>query len=87
MDITFHKDFDKALEKFPPKTRDKVRKVLDTFQDDPHDPQLDNHALHGNLQDFRSISAGGDLRLVFVQEDNYEYVHFYLVGTHSQLYE
>jgi addiction module RelE/StbE family toxin len=87
MDIIFHKDFDKILEKSPPKTRDKVRKVLDTYHDDPHNPQLDNHALHGHLQDFRSISAGGDLRLIFLQEDNDDHVKFYLVGSHSQLYE
>jgi len=87
MDIIFHKDFDKSLEKFPPKTRKKVRKVLDTFHDNPHNPQLDNHALHGYLQGFRSISEGGDLRLIFLQEDNYDRVKFYLVGSHSQLYE
>lgn len=87
MDIHYHKDYKKAFLKLSSKTREKIKNTIEIFQENPHDPHLDNHALHGMLMGFRSISAGGDLRLIFVQEDNYERVKFYFVGTHGQLYE
>ena len=87
MDIHYHKDFMKTYLKLSPKTRERVRKTIDIFQENPHKFELDNHALHGKLQGFRSISAGGDLRLLFIPEDNYERVKFYCVGTHNQLYK
>jgi addiction module RelE/StbE family toxin len=86
MKIRYHKDFNKAFLKLSPQIRDKVKKTLEIFQKDKHHPLLDNHALHGKFQGSRSISVGGDLRLVFDLEGNYERVIFILVGTHTQLY-
>lgn len=83
--VTFHKDFEKQLAKLPKKRRDKVIDTIDLFLDNPDESSLRNHALKGEWTGFRSISAGGDLRLHYEQfSDNS--VLFVAVGTHSQLY-
>jgi addiction module RelE/StbE family toxin len=86
MDIRYHKHFDKAFGKLSQKIKKKVRKAIDIFYDNPHESQLDNHALHGKQKDRRVISARGDIRIVFVEKNNYEIVEFLNVGTHSQVY-
>jgi len=86
MDIQYHKNFNKIFEKLSPKIRNKVRRAIDIFYDNPYDPQLDNHALHGKQKGRRAISAGGDLRIVFIEKNNYAIVEFLDVGTHNQVY-
>ncbi|MEW6236322.1 MAG: hypothetical protein AB1656_13125 [Candidatus Omnitrophota bacterium] len=61
--------------------------MLRIFKNNPFDHQLGNHALHGKQKGRRAISAGGDLRLVFIEINNYERVRFLAVGTHNQVYE
>jgi mRNA-degrading endonuclease YafQ of YafQ-DinJ toxin-antitoxin module len=34
----------------------------------------------------RAISAGGDLRIIFMEENNYEVIHLIRIGTHNQVY-
>ncbi len=86
MKAEFHKTFDKQLAKLPKKRRDKVIDTVGLFLDDPVDTALLNHALTGEWAGFRSISAGGDLRLHF-EMINDDTAHFVAVGTHSQLYK
>ncbi len=87
MDIVYHKNFIKLYEKLPSKQQDKIEQAIDLFQEDPHHPQLKNHALHGKERGKRAIAAGGDLRLVFEEENDYQKVIFVRVGTHTQVYE
>ena len=87
MEIYYHRNFNKAFLKLSPKMQEKVEETIESFQNDPHDPQLDNHALHGKQKGKRAISAGGDLRLIFQVERNYERVQFIQVGTHNQVYD
>jgi addiction module RelE/StbE family toxin len=84
--IKVHKDFEKQLAKLPKKRRDKVVDTIELFLDDPTEPSLRNHALTGEWAGYRSISAGGDLRLHFEVLDG-NVVYFVAVGTHSQLYK
>lgn len=86
MKAEFHKVFDKQLAKLPKKRRDKVIDTVSLFLDSPFDSALRNHALTGEWAGFRSISAGGDLRLHFEILDD-EIAYFVAVGTHSQLYK
>ena len=86
MKAEFHKTFDKQLAKFPKKRRDKVIDTVGIYLDDPLDVVLRNHALSGEWAGFRSISAGGDLRLHFEMIDETTAL-FVAVGTHSQLYK
>ncbi len=87
MEIHYHKKFTKAFLKIPPKIREKVKELIEVFQENPHNPELDNHALHGKQKGQRSISVGGDMRIIFVEENNYETVVLLNVGTHNQVYK
>lgn len=86
MKIVYSKDYIKAFQKLPPKKQDKVERTISIFQNNPYDSSLKNHPLHGALKGFYAISAGGDLRLLFKEYDNYKKVIFVLVGTHNQVY-
>ena len=63
-----------------------MSEVLEQFGNNPHNPLLKNHALHGEQKELRSISVEGDLRIIFIEENNYEVVHFIRIGTHDQVY-
>jgi addiction module RelE/StbE family toxin len=76
----------KAFSKLSLKKQTKIKNTIKIFQNNPHDPRLNNHALHGKDAGKRAISAGGDLRLVFKQENNYQLVIFVRVGSHNQAY-
>jgi len=86
MRAEFHKNFDKQFARLSQKRRQKVIDTVGLFIDNPANPALRNHILVGEWTGFRSISAGGDLRLHFelISED---VAHFVAVGTHSQLYK
>lgn len=84
--IQLHKDFEKQLAKLPKKRRDKAVDTIDLFLKEPSEPSLRNHALTAEWAGYRSISAGGDLRLHF-KAINDNTVLFVAVGTHSQLYK
>lgn len=84
--VKLHKDFEKQLAKLPKKRRDKVVDTIELFLDDSTKPSLRNHALTGEWAGYRSISAGGDLRLHFEVLDS-NVVYFVAVGTHSQLHK
>lgn len=47
MDIRYHTNFNKPFDLLSPMKKMKVRNAIDIFYDDPHESQLDNHALHG----------------------------------------
>jgi len=87
MEIFYHKKFVKAFLKLALKQQEKVDNAIALFRQNPLNPALYNHALHGKDQDKRAIAAGGDLRLVFKEENNYQRVIFVRVGTHNQVYE
>jgi addiction module RelE/StbE family toxin len=84
--IDFTKLFNKQFEKLPAKRQEQARTAVALFLRDMTDPALRNHGLKGEWMGYRSISAGGDLRLHFkvVSESN---VLFVAVGSHSQLYK
>lgn len=86
MKIELHKNFEKAFSRLDFKQKQRVREVLDLFRKDPFNPLLKNHILHGEFQEYRAISAGGNLRLIFQTIDNFDTVQFLNVGTHNQVY-
>jgi len=87
MQIHYHRNFTKAFLKLSLKIQEKVEETIASFQNNPHNPQLDNHPLHGKQKGKRSMAVGGDLRIIFVEENNYETVELINVGTHAQVYE
>ena len=84
--VEYHKKFDKQFAKLPRNRRDKAIEAIDQFIDHPNHDKLRNHALTGEWRGFRSIHAGGDLRLHF-EMINDETAYFVAIGTHSQLYK
>jgi addiction module RelE/StbE family toxin len=86
MDVDFTKPFNKQFLKLPSKQQKQARAAVALFVQDVTAPSLRNHGLKGEWLGYRSITAGGDLRLHFqVITDNK--VLFVAVGSHSQLYK
>ena len=86
MRIEYHKNFTKQFEKLKRKEQERVINSLKLFEKEPFTVELRNHQLKGNLSQFRSISAGGDLRLHYYEKEPEHIVVFVAVGSHSQLY-
>jgi mRNA-degrading endonuclease YafQ of YafQ-DinJ toxin-antitoxin module len=86
MRFVHRKKFVKGLAILSANRKKRVGEIIRLFEENPFNPQLNNHALHGKLKDLRSISAGGDLRITFFEEDNYEVVYLVCIGTHNQVY-
>ncbi len=86
MSIDFTKVFNKQFEKLTEKRQKQARASVALFLQDAAAPSLRNHTLKGEWLGYRSISAGGDLRLHF-KVVNKSTVLFVAIGTHSQLYK
>ena len=86
MIIGFHKSFDKQFILSAQAQKDRVKKTILSFQANPLGPSFRNHPLKGEWRKYRSISAGGYLRLHY-RVMSEEEVLFVTVGTHSQLYK
>jgi addiction module RelE/StbE family toxin len=88
MTIEYHKNFVKQFAKLQRKEQERALSALKLFEQEPFAEKLRNHQLQGELSQFRSISAGGDLRLHYYEkEPNHIVVVFAAVGSHSQLYK
>jgi addiction module RelE/StbE family toxin len=86
MDVDFTKAFNKQFDKLPRKKQEQARDAVALFVTDISAPPLRNHGLKGEWLGYRSISAGGDLRLHY-QVITDAKVLFVAVGSHSQLYK
>lgn len=84
MEVAYSKAFIKQAKKLSPEMRKKLQGKVKTFSKNPLDHTLRNHALKGKYKEYRSIDITGDVRALYLQQDN-EAV-FDAVGTHSQLY-
>jgi len=87
MEILFHKKFRKSYKKLNESQKNLVNQALLLFEENPFNPQLKNHKLHGKQKNYRSIAAGNDLRIIFKVFNNYVQVLMLDVGSHSQVYE
>lgn len=85
MNLTFHRQFRKHLEKLNRKQQQRVQERLHIFLDDPFHPLLNNHPLKGKYLDYRSINITGDLRAVYKSVSEDECI-FVALDTHGNLY-
>ena len=85
MRASFHKHFDKSYVKCLLKVQKQFKKRLKIFLENPYHPLLENHALHGEWKDFRSINITGDYRALYYYLND-ENVEFFIIDTHSNLY-
>jgi addiction module RelE/StbE family toxin len=85
MRVVFHKNFDKSYKKCSKKVQTQFQKRLKLLLENPYHPLLENHALHEEWKDFRSINITGDYRaLYYYLNDNT--IEFIIIDTHSNLY-
>ncbi|MEI7511151.1 MAG: type II toxin-antitoxin system YafQ family toxin [Candidatus Peregrinibacteria bacterium] len=87
MKITRTKKFEKAYAKLSEKKKKAVDAAISIFYENPQNITLKNHRLHGEKEGLRAISAGGDLRIIFLEKDGYIEVLMLHVGTHNQVYD
>lgn len=85
MKVYFSKVFDKNYKKLQSKIMRKVDERIILFSQNPMNPILNNHSLHGKYNGCRSINISGDLRAVYKMIDQ-DIAFFVAFGTHSQLY-
>ena len=85
MKVSFHNRFSKSYKKCPAKVQKQFKKRLKLFLENPYNPLLENHALGGEWQDFRSINVTGDYRALYYYLAD-DIVEFFSIDTHSNLY-
>lgn len=86
MKISFHKKFKKQFLKLSSSDKKAVIETIKTFQEDPFDPKLKNHALKGKLKNERSISVRFDLRLIYKEISGLHEIIFLRAGQHKAVY-
>ena len=86
MNIAFSSEFNKKYKKLSRKFQSKFDEKVCIFEKDEFDSTLNNHRLHGEYVDHRSINITGNIRAIYkiVSKDNYYFIN---IGTHSELYE
>lgn len=84
MNIIFHKNFKKSLEKQPQKIKTKFKEAFIVFEEDQFHYSLNNHALIGKFKGWRSISITSDIRVHY--EEIESGIILMDIGNHSELY-
>jgi addiction module RelE/StbE family toxin len=85
MDVKFEKTYVKQYQRLPVKTRQKADQRVALLLSGKLGKQLNDHALTGKCQGYRSINITGDIRALYYQRGN-TLVIFAFIGSHSQLY-
>ena len=85
MQILLHRNFKKGYQKLKSGEQRKFKERRNLFIDDPFHPLLNNHSLHAEYADYRSIDITGDLRVHYEPVDS-DAVIFITIGAHSELY-
>ncbi len=85
MRVLFHKNFKKQYKKLRA-IQKKIDERLVLFMKDPFNPILNNHALGGEYEGYRSINITGDYRGLYELINN-DVAYFMTIDTHSNLYQ
>lgn len=84
--IVFSENFQKKLltiKRKNPILLLKIKNQLQKFKENPKHPSLRIHKLDGKLKNTWSLSAGMNVRILFIEEVDY---YFFDIGTHDQVY-
>ena len=78
----------KRLKKLDVKIKKSFKERIKIFEKDPHNPQLNNHALKREYEGYRSIDITADWRAIFevVQDGEESFAYFIALDTHEHLY-
>lgn len=85
MKIFLGKGFKKSYRRLREKEKEKFKERLGLFMNNHFDPTLNNHALSGKYNHYRSINITGDLRALYYSSNSTAV--FVVIDTHSNLYE
>jgi len=81
MEVFYNTKFLREYKKLPNKLKDAAEKQEKIFKDNPFDPRLKTHKLHGWLSEFFAFSIDSKYRIIFKINKNAAY--FYSVGDHD----
>ena len=84
--VIIHKKFLKQFRKLPRSVQEAFQLRRDLFLENPVDPLLHIHELHGSLIGYKSFNVNADIRVVF-KDIGGDTVMFTAIGSHSELYE
>ena len=82
MRIYYTPKFARAYRKLPDGIKRLAEKQEKVFRNNPFDPSLKTHKLHGRLAEFWSFSIGLKYRIVFEFAAN-QLIYFHDVGAHD----
>lgn len=80
--IKYSSRFKKNIKRLPFPVKQKILKLEKIFMNNPFDPHLDTHKLHGKMKNYYSFSLTHSLRIIFEFINN-ETVGFVDIGPHS----
>ena len=84
MEFIYSTRFAKQLNKQTLKIKKQVKIKIEIFIEDEFNPLLNNHKLHGDYKEFRSINSTGDIRIVYKKVEKKVYL-FSAIVSHSEL--
>lgn len=85
MEIIYSPQFARAYRKLPGDVKVLAEQRVALFRENPFNPALDTHKLHGHLREFWSFSVGRRYRIIF-EFGHKNAVCFHTVGSHD-IYE
>ena len=86
MRLSRHKRFSKQFIKLSQKEKIKLEERLSMFVKEPYSVELNNHALHGKCEGFRSINIYGNLRALYRVLNDTDII-FIWIDDHGGLYD
>ena len=91
MIIHLHKNFKKSYKKLTESQKNKFKERRNLFMVNEFHPILNNHALSGEYEGYRSINITGDLRVLYkrsfsTNKKDGDLVMFVKIDSHSNLY-
>lgn len=85
MKIAYSRSFKKMFKKQPVKIQEVFFERIEIFINNPNNPILRVHSLHGEWASCKSINITGDIRVVY-EEISDDTVELIAIGSHSELY-
>ncbi|OGY93136.1 MAG: hypothetical protein A3H70_05720 [Candidatus Komeilibacteria bacterium RIFCSPLOWO2_02_FULL_48_11] len=82
MEIIYTSKFRREYKRLPDKIKSIAEQNEKVFRDNPFNPALDTHKLHGRLKEFWSFSIGYKYRIIF-EFANKDTAYFHSTGNHD----
>ena len=76
----------RRLRRGDPNLRRRVDQTLRDLAEDPHQPRLHLHRLHGSLEGFQAVRFDYDNRIVLTLEISEREIGSHDIGSHDEVY-